>query len=139
MGALLSSYVTDLVSRRPSNVTIEVPVYPSVDVAVHYPVLRSALDNLVKNAFEAMPDGGRLSIGLDLESGPRVTVRDSGHGMSQEQQQALREGVEIDSAKRHGSGLGLAAVASAARHLRAQLDIDSRPGQTSISLLLPRS
>lgn len=69
----------------------------------------SALENLVKNALEAMPSGGVLTVETALtERGPSVTVRDTGKGMSP---RALEQAFELFfTTKATGSGLGLAFV-----------------------------
>ena len=72
-------------------------------------MLRSAIVNLVLNALEAMPDGGRLVVtsytgrgGLELE------VADSGPGLSDEVRRRVFE--PFFTTKSGGAGLGLAVV-----------------------------
>lgn len=94
-------------AARGVTLQIEVPRNPLPPVEADEPKLRRVLDNLVKNAIEAV-DGGRGSVTLSaraMRAGTlRFTVSDSGGGIEQ--------GIEpfrmFESSKSDGSGLGLA-------------------------------
>ena len=87
----------------------------AVDVPVHAKVtcdasmLKRALLNLVLNAFDAMPDGGRLTITAHVGGhGLEIEVADNGPGLSDE---ARRRAFEpFFTTKPSGTGLGLAIV-----------------------------
>ncbi|WPB83237.1 sensor histidine kinase [Sediminicoccus rosea] len=67
--------------------------------------LGQALDNLIANALEAMPEGGSLDLGTALEAdGRHVTIRvtDTGTGLSPSPRDSL-----FFSTKPRGTGLGL--------------------------------
>lgn len=69
--------------------------------------LRRVLQNLVSNAFEAMPKGGRLQASVQREEGlVRIALQDSGEGLSAEAQARLFEPYFTTRSK--GTGLGLA-------------------------------
>jgi signal transduction histidine kinase len=69
--------------------------------------LRRVLQNLVSNAFEAMPKGGRLQASVQREGGlVRIALQDSGEGLSAEAQARLFEPYFTTRSK--GTGLGLA-------------------------------
>jgi PAS domain S-box-containing protein len=69
--------------------------------------LWQALLNLIRNALEAMPDGGKLVIATRLETGEvAIRISDTGKGMSDEQMRRLFE--PFSSTKAQGTGLGLA-------------------------------
>ncbi len=79
------------------------PVYVEVD---QYKV-RRVMDNLVKNAVEAMKDGGRLSIKVEASRGDAIiTVSDTGNGIPEDI--ALRIFTPFYTTKKSGTGLGLA-------------------------------
>lgn len=75
--------------------------------------LKQVFINLIVNAQEAMPDGGRLNLELAklVESGRPyavVRVRDSGGGIPEENIERILS--PFFTTKRHGTGLGLAIV-----------------------------
>lgn len=66
--------------------------------------LRQVLLNLCKNAFEAMPDGGTISVSADRTAvGVMIEVKDTGPGMPK----GLDVFAPFTSSKPDGSGLGL--------------------------------
>jgi len=72
--------------------------------------------NLVANAFNATPDGGRISCQVEIREGNRclLTVSDTGPGIPPDMRQRIferfQQGVEEHGEARAGSGLGLAIV-----------------------------
>jgi signal transduction histidine kinase len=69
--------------------------------------LGRVLRNLVMNAFEATPPGGRVTIATEADDHVmRLTVSDSGCGISPERIATLFE--DFQTTKRQGLGLGLA-------------------------------
>jgi len=101
--------------------------------------------NLILNALEAMPDGGRLTIATRVppseneEKPARVVVefRDTGHGMTKEQRQRAFSSL-LNTTKPKGTGLGLAIVARIVEAHRGKVEIKSGPSRgTTISITLP--
>ena len=69
--------------------------------------LKQVFLNLVLNAVEAMPDGGRLTITITEDTDElKITFSDTGTGISQEDLSQIFE--PFFSTKHSGSGLGLA-------------------------------
>jgi nitrogen fixation/metabolism regulation signal transduction histidine kinase len=69
--------------------------------------LRRVLINIVSNALEAMPDGGRLEVGVATERGRvRISVRDTGVGLSEEAR--ARRFEPYFTTRTHGTGHGRA-------------------------------
>ena len=101
--------------------------------------LEQAFLNLILNAAEAMPDGGSLTIKTTaLQSGQvAVAFKDTGVGMSQEQQQrAFKTVLATTNAK--GTGIGLAIVGRIVETHHGQIRILSRPGRgTTMRITLP--
>jgi len=103
--------------------------------------LEQAFLNLIFNATEAMPEGGRLTIATQLsearnpDQGPRLTVsvRDSGIGITQEQQKRLFE--PFFTLRPMGVGLGLSVVQRVVKDHQGSIRVKSRPGKGSLFLV----
>jgi signal transduction histidine kinase len=93
---------------KDQGITLSVEVQPDLPPVVVDPeLLKTCILNLMINACDAMPRGGRLSARVQRTDGSLVvTVHDTGHGMSAEQIRAAFE--PYFSTKEAGLGLGLA-------------------------------
>src|SRR5437588_8237303 len=99
--------------------------------------------NLAINARDAMPEGGRVTIRTanvsrgsapaDLASGDyvRVSVSDTGQGMSEEVLSKAVEPFFTTKEPGKGSGLGLSMVRGVATQSGGGLQLDSRPGRAT--------
>ena len=93
--------------------------------------LQNALLNLLINARDAMPDGGRITIaaGPGPEPGQcHITVADSGTGMTPEVLEKACEPFFTTKDQGKGTGLGLSMVAGFARQSGGDFLLSSRPG-----------
>ncbi|MGE7419030.1 ATP-binding protein [Methylobacterium tarhaniae] len=112
-----------------------------------------AVLNLAVNARDAMPGGGELRIETAniahdeprpaaLSSGDfvRLSVTDTGEGMSPEVLERLFEPFFTTKPQGKGTGLGLAQVYGTAKQLGGEVTVDSRVGHgTRVTLYLPRA
>jgi CheY-like chemotaxis protein len=112
--------------------------------------LELALLNLVINARDAMPDGGRVTIGAaaernstgapELDAGEFVciSVADTGIGMDDATLKRATEPFFTTKGTGKGTGLGLSMVHGLAAQSGGLMRISSRPGAgTTVSLWLP--
>lgn len=101
-------------------------------------LIASVIENLLRNAFEAMPSGGTVTVRTKSEVGGGVclSVEDQGGGMGPR----LRERAFDDffTTKEHGSGLGLSFVRRVAEAHGGTVELDSEVGRgTWVRLHLP--
>jgi PAS domain S-box-containing protein len=110
----------------------------------------AALLNLVVNARDATPAGGRITVvsqGVDLAEPQgelpagrylRVAVADTGEGMDAETLQRAFEPFYTTKPVGKGTGLGLSQVYGFVRQSGGEVTIQSEPGAgTTVSMLLP--
>lgn len=102
--------------------------------------LDTALVNLIVNARDAMAGSGRIEVSAsasDEESRVRLTVRDSGPGMTEEVRRRALEPFYSTKGEA-GTGLGLSQVYGFMQQLGGSMSIDSEPGHgTAVHLFFP--
>ena len=110
--------------------------------------LEQIVMNLAVNARDAMPDGGTLTLAVEgpgrrIDAEPsagrvRLTVADSGAGMTPEIRERLFEPFLTTKPPGQGTGLGLAAVYGIVAAWSGTIDVDSVPGRgTTFVIELP--
>lgn len=110
-------------------------ISPLIPVDEKY--LKQAILNIIKNAIEAMPDGGTLEITTTIESTFFViNIKDSGSGISQENMAKIFE--PYYTTKDFGSGLGLTLVYKIVKEHGGEITLNSKEGKGALfSILLP--
>lgn len=93
--------------------------------------------NLTRNALEAMPSGGRLSVRLSTQAEEVVlSFRDQGRGMAREEQRRVFE--PFQSGSPMGTGIGLAIVYRIVREHSGDITVRSTPARgTDVEVRLP--
>ena len=112
----------------------DLPAVPGVETE-----LREAFINLVFNAVDAMPSGGRLRLraGQSAPGTVSVEVTDTGLGMDEATRRRCLEPFFTTKGAR-GTGLGLAMVYGVAQRHGAEIEIESAPGAgTTVRLVFP--
>jgi signal transduction histidine kinase len=108
-GAFVEQLLKELeseVALKAANIVVEGQP-PSVDLAIHPKRLRRVFFNLVHNATDAMPDGGKITVRFRVTPTEVVTeIEDSGEGIAPEMVGQLFEAFATYG-KAHGTGLGL--------------------------------
>jgi len=96
-----------------------------------------ALLNVVLNAVQASPRGGAVSIEVARDcAGARLTVHDSGSGMTPDVLERIRK--PYFTTKEGGTGLGVAVARGLIEQHGGQLDFRSVVGQgTTVDIHLP--
>lgn len=136
------------------DVSLSTSLYPGLMAIMADPVqVEQILLNLVINACDAMPNGGKLHIQtenvaveeslapkLGVAPGPfvRLTISDTGTGMAEEIRAHIFEPFYTTKAVGKGSGLGLATVYGIIKQSGGYIDVDSKVGRgTSFQVYLP--
>jgi signal transduction histidine kinase/HAMP domain-containing protein len=108
--------------------------------------VRDALTNLILNAVDAMPQGGKciirtragcVGVGQSHPTHALIEVTDTGMGMSAETRQRCLEPFFSTKGKR-GTGMGLPMVFGVMERHEGKLEIESEPGRgTTVRLIFP--
>ena len=95
-------------------------------------LVRHLLTNLVANAVDAMPNGGKLEVQA-RQDGRDVVLRvaDTGSGMAPDVKRHIFEAFYTTKPDGQGTGLGLAICKEIARALKGRIDVESEPGKGS--------
>ncbi len=100
--------------------------------------LKEVFFNLIHNAIQAMPTGGKITIHADYQADNhiiRVAVTDTGPGIPQESLQKIFE--PFYTTKQTGTGLGLAIVKKKLEDMEAAISVESNGGGTSFIINFP--
>lgn len=111
------------------------PVFISADSTQ----LKQIFWNLARNAIQAMPDGGKLTVRLETIPNNKIKIvfEDTGAGMSPDQVEQLFE--PFSNSTSGGTGLGLSIVYQIIRDHNGTINVRSFEGEgTTITVDLPR-
>lgn len=98
--------------------------------------IRQLLLNLTRNAIEAMPSGGILTVHtFEDVSGINLIVRDNGVGIPQEVIEKI--GTPFLTTKKNGTGLGMLICYSIAERHNANIKVDTSSEGTSFKVTFP--
>jgi len=118
-------------TARQARVTLESSIEPGLFVRASRAQLFTIIFNLIKNAIEACPHGGLVSVHVRGDRDHvRVSVRDTGPGLDAQARKRIFD--RYYTTKSSGTGLGLALVQSAVAASQGRLELDSEPGRGSV-------
>ena len=126
---------------RERGVKLEVEIPPTLpEVRVDPMQVEQVLVELVSNALDAMPAGGRLRIGAALSEATAgseiaIEVADTGSGIPDNVLPSVCE--PFFTTRADGTGLGLAIAKRYIEQNGGRLEITSRPGSTTVRVRLP--
>jgi signal transduction histidine kinase len=131
---------SELLRERQVQLDLDIPsILP--DIRVDPMQLEQALVEIVSNALDAMPQGGRLRIGASANgTGPgpgevSIEVADTGPGIPEQVLPSVCE--PFFTTRQDGTGLGLAIAKRYVEQNGGRLEIVSRPGGTTVWVRLP--
>lgn len=100
--------------------------------------LNQVWTNIVHNAIQAMDNKGNLEISIhQVDNKIKVNITDSGKGIPTEIKDKIFEPFFTTKPKGEGSGLGLDIVKKIIDKHNGEIQVDSEPGKTTFSVLLP--
>ncbi len=113
------------------------PLEPQPAYSLDFQQLRQVLVNLIKNAAEAMPGGGTITLSAARRPPHlEIKVADTGEGMTPDVVENIFTPYFTTKAK--GSGLGLAISRNIVQAHHGDMEVESRPGKgTVFTILLP--
>ncbi len=130
----------ELLKERGVELRLELP--PDLPLVQVDPVqIEQALIEVISNAIDAMPQGGRLGIRASTDGTSEtggfvvIDIADTGTGIPENVLPSVCE--PFFTTRAEGTGLGLAIAKRYIDQNGGRLDIQSRPGSTTVSLWLP--
>src|SRR3989442_14789623 len=121
----------------PPTIKVITDIQPGTNIKADRSLLRRALTNIITNALQAMPDGGRLSIKVQRgEKTVQIKVIDSGEGVKPDVAAKIFNPLFTTRAK--GTGLGLPIAKRLVEAHEGNIKLTSEAGKgTSILIELP--
>ncbi len=134
----LPELIVDILKEAPvaENIAVDVRLDPQLKVVtVDSLKLRRVVDNLVRNAIEAMPSGGRLTVEAKSDGDKfAILVSDTGVGIAQDHFSKLFKPFYTTKAK--GLGLGLAYSLKAVEAHGGTIEVESKVGVGTVFKIL---
>lgn len=120
------------------HISLELEIASQATVMGDASELREVLVNLVFNAVDAMPDGGKLRLATkEVDDFVHISVSDTGSGMSEETRSRVFDPFFTTKGKA-GLGLGLAVSYGIIRRHEGVFEVDSEVGRgTTFTIKLP--
>jgi signal transduction histidine kinase len=137
----LTEETLHLVRLKLSQQKIEIDYTPQPQglyIEVNKGQIQQAILNLILNATQVMPDGGRIHISTTLEAEGRAqfTIRDNGPGMPETIQAEIFDSFLTN--RSDGTGLGLSISKRILRSHRGDIElVESSPAGTTFRFWLP--
>jgi signal transduction histidine kinase len=100
--------------------------------------LQQCFLNLIFNAIESMPEGGRLSVMSKLESdkkNARIEILDTGYGIPEKNLEYIFDPFFTTKEEGKGTGLGLSIVYGITKNHKGSIRVNSKEGEGSSFIL----
>ncbi|MFQ5964481.1 MAG: sensor histidine kinase [Candidatus Scalinduaceae bacterium] len=102
--------------------------------------LKQVFLNLLQNAREAMPNGGKIYLSTNLihDNSIMIQFRDTGCGITRDQRSKAFRPFYTTKINNNGTGLGLSVCKAMIEEIGGTIDLDSKIGEgTVITIILP--
>jgi signal transduction histidine kinase len=126
-----------MAKAQKDHVLIESDFEQLPELAVDPDLIKTCLYNIILNAFQSMPEGGRLFIKTrKADTKYLISIEDTGEGISETRLSRIFD--PFFTTKSGGLGLGLALTKRVMEEHNGKIDIKSAEGAgTTVSLFLP--
>ena len=141
----LAAEVVELTSKTAYDREVSVAIVSDSGVPLRLSTdpyqLRQVLLNLVTNAIQAVPQGGKVALRLGgNDQVVSIAVEDNGPGIPEENIERVFEPFFTTKPEGQGTGLGLAVSRGIVERLGGRIEIDSKPGEgCTFRVIVPRS
>jgi signal transduction histidine kinase len=144
--------INELIRKSISSVIIPENIQLKINSALKNPFAEideeqmvQAISNLIRNAVEAMPLGGKIEVSLDDNQREiKIEIRDSGTGINEVELQKVFEPFYTTKGIGKGTGLGLPTAYGVIKMHRGSIEVSSNanpvngPTYTTFNIQLPR-
>ena len=109
------------------------------NIMADFDQLQQVCLNLIMNALQAMPEGGRLTLRTSSDDSQlKLEVQDTGYGISKENMRRLFTPFFTTKEKGKGVGLGLAVAYGIIQRHHGRIEVESKEGEgTTFTIYLP--
>jgi signal transduction histidine kinase len=122
----------DLLAYRMRDIELELELSLSFSLALDAEAVKQVVLNLLLNAIQAMPTGGRLLVRTGMGQGEvSLMFRDSGVGIAAEEQPRIFDPFYTTKEVGQGTGLGLSVSYALVHRMGGDIQVASAPGQGS--------
>ncbi len=136
---LIEAVLSDLKTKIANNAVEVTKDFPgkSLPLNADRVKIRQVFTNLIDNALEAMPEGGKLTImAAEVDGRFVVNVSDTGIGMASEDLEKIFD--PFFTTKQEGTGLGMAILEHFVELHGGEVSVESEPGKgTTVTVILP--
>ena len=144
MKEIITSLLTGFAERGLlQSISIETELATIPKVHVDRELMEMILENLIDNAFAAMPEGGRLTVSTSLKhssTGDYIVIRvqDTGVGIAPAHIPLVFEPLYTTKTGADRPGLGLASTKKIVEAIGGSIGVQSKPGEgTVFTMVLP--
>ncbi|RIV18704.1 GHKL domain-containing protein [Fibrisoma montanum] len=124
---------------KAKHISVEMNVPDDLPMICGYPgELNQVWTNLIDNAIDALPDGGKLMITGEIDREFVLTkVIDNGTGIPDDVKDKIFDPFFTTKGIGQGTGLGLDIVKGIVKHHNGSIKVQSQPGHTEFSVCIP--
>ncbi|MDD5759956.1 MAG: ATP-binding protein, partial [Desulfobulbaceae bacterium] len=126
----------DLLAYRMKDIELELEMTLAGSYALDAEAVKQVVLNLLLNAIQAMPSGGRLRVRTEEHAGwIRIVFQDSGGGIALDDQTRIFDPFYTTKDVGEGTGLGLSVSYALVSRMDGEIQLESEPGKGSTFII----